>query len=148
MSGSCFVDTNLLVYARDATEADKQPRAAQWLGRLWEQRAGRLSYQVLQEYYVTVTAKLTPGLEPAEARDDVRALMTWEPIAVSDRVIEAAWRVQDRFRFSWWDSLIVAAAQHAGCRYLLSEDLHSEQDLDGMQVLDPFRITPQQVLGG
>lgn len=76
MSDRYFVDTNLLVYARDATLPDKQARAAQWLERLWELRAGRLSVQVLQEYYVTVTSKLALGLSAVEARDDVRALMT------------------------------------------------------------------------
>lgn len=98
MSDRYFVDTNLLVYARDATLPDKQARAAQWLERLWELRAGRLSVQVLQEYYVTVTSKLALGLSAVEARDDVRALMTWEPLAIDGHVMEAAWRVQDRFR--------------------------------------------------
>ena len=76
MTATCFVDTNLLVYARDAKEASNQPLAEAWLATLWRLRRGRLSYQVLHEYYVTVTRKLRPGLPVQDARDDVRALMS------------------------------------------------------------------------
>jgi len=71
MNATCFVDTNVLVYARDAGETDKQPLAEAWLETLWRQRQGRLSYQVLQEYYVTVTRKLRPGIPVEDARDEV-----------------------------------------------------------------------------
>ena len=66
MTAPLFVDTNLLVYSRDARDAAKQERAAEWLDFLWDTRRGRLSRQVLQEYYVTVTRKLQPGLTVAE----------------------------------------------------------------------------------
>jgi predicted nucleic acid-binding protein len=113
-----FVDTNVLVHARDTSEADKQRAAMRWLEALWTQKAGRLSYQVLQEFYVTVTRKLRPGLSPDEARDDIRSLLLWEPVSTGSRMLEQAWSVQDRYRLSWWDSLIVAAAQVSGCDYL------------------------------
>ena len=70
----CFADTNLLVYLRDARDRRKQRSAALWMAWLWESRAGRISTQVLHEYYVTVTAKLSPGLPLEEAREDVMAL--------------------------------------------------------------------------
>ena len=69
MSATVFVDTNVLVYVRDVAEKEKQRRAAEWMAALWETRLGRLSTQVLQEYYVTVTAKL----EPPRSREDARA---------------------------------------------------------------------------
>ena len=69
-----FVDTNLPVYFHDAGAPDKQGVAARWMDRLWEERSGRLSYQVLGEYYVTVTQKLKPGLSTETARRSVRAL--------------------------------------------------------------------------
>ena len=75
-----FVDTNVLVYARDAISPKKQQQAHSWLEQLWRQKTGRLSYQVLQEYYITVTQKLSPGLEISDARDDVRVFETWNPI--------------------------------------------------------------------
>ena len=68
MSDNIFVDTNVLVYSRDASEPEKQPLAMAWMKHLWENRTGRLSFQVLQEFYVTVVFKLDPGLEPENAR--------------------------------------------------------------------------------
>lgn len=97
-----------------------------------------MSFQVLHEYYVTVTAKLVPGLSLEDARDDVRALYAWQPLAIDDVVVAGAWRVQDRHGFSWWDSLIVAAAQVLDCDYLLTEDLQHNQSIDGVTIVDPF----------
>jgi predicted nucleic acid-binding protein len=116
MNAVCFVDTNLLVYFRDVTEVDKQAIAGDWLSALWRLRSGRLSFQVLSEYYVTVTQRLQPGLPREEARADVRGLMAWRPVGIDRRLVEGAWMLQDRYRFSWWDALIVAAAQRANCQ--------------------------------
>ena len=71
MSDSIFVDTNVLVYSRDISEPQKQPLAAAWMAHLWENRTGRLSFQVLQEFHVTVVFKLDPGLEAEKARKDL-----------------------------------------------------------------------------
>jgi len=142
MTVRVFVDTNVLVYARDASEPVKQQRAAAWMEQLWRSGAGRLSVQVLQEFYVTVTEKLRPGLDRDDARGDVRSLLAWSPLPVDSRVIEGAWAVQDRYRISWWDGLIVAAAQIADCRYLLSEDLQSDQLFGDVRIIDPFDRMP------
>lgn len=66
-------------------------------------------------------------------------------MATEAPLLETAWRLQDRYDFSFWDTLIVAAAQAAGCRYLLTEDLQDGQDLDGIQVLNPFRHAPESL---
>ncbi len=142
MSVKVFVDTNVLVYARDASEPEKQARAAEWMAALWERRAGRLSYQVLQEFYITVTAKLSPGLDREAARRDVRALGAWQPLPANSRVLEGAWVLQDRHRLPWWDALIVAAAQLLDCRYLLSEDFQEGLSLGNLTVIQPFRQRP------
>jgi hypothetical protein len=84
MTAPAFVDTNVLLYARDAGEPHKQPLAAAWLEWLWRQRVGRTSVQVLSEYYVSVTRKLVPGLPQDEAWDDVMALFTWRPQPIDD----------------------------------------------------------------
>ncbi len=133
-----FVDTNVLVYARDSADPAKQKQAHSWLQRLWKERSGRLSYQVLQEYYITVTRKLSPGLSVADARDDVRVLQVWNPLSTDSHVIEGAWTIQDRFGFSWWDSLVVSAAQVLDCEFLLTEDLQHAQKVDGLTILSPF----------
>jgi predicted nucleic acid-binding protein len=133
-----FVDTNVLVYARDARDPRKQARALQVLESLWQSRLGRLSFQVLQEYYVTVTRKLSPGLTPEEAREDVRDLLAWNPVPVTAAVLEQAWDVEARFALTWWDGLIVASALTAGCATLLSEDFQDGLRIGGLQVRNPF----------
>lgn len=142
MSGRVFVDTNVLVYARDASEPGKQVQALSWVEWLWRERSARTSFQVLSEYYVTVTAKLAPGMPAEDARRDVRALLAWQPLRLDDAVFEGAWAVQGRYRFSWWDSLVVAAAQTLECAWLLTEDLQHGQDLGGILVVSPFRMAP------
>lgn len=139
---STFVDTNVLVCARDAGQPQKQPVARQWLDRLWDTATGRLSAQVLHEYYVTVTRKLEPGMSQADARADVRDLLTWKPLPISGELTSQAWTIEDQFDFSFWDALIVAAAQAANCRHLLTEDLQDGQDLDGVVVVNPFIRDP------
>ncbi|MGH7332239.1 MAG: PIN domain-containing protein [Candidatus Rokuibacteriota bacterium] len=145
MAGNVFVDTNILVYCRDTSETDKQRRAESWMAHLWTSRRGRLSYQVLQEFYVTVTEKLAPGLDRQTARREIRTLLPWRPLAIDGRVLEGAWGVQDRYRLSWWDALIISAAQLAHCRYLLTEDLQDHQQLGSLLVINPFRVTPDEL---
>jgi predicted nucleic acid-binding protein len=147
MAGETFVDTNVLVYSRDVTEGEKHRKARAWMAHLWTTRQGRLSYQVLQEFYVTVTEKLDPGLDRESAQRDVRSFLPWQPIALDARVIEGAWRVQEHYRLSWWDSLIAAAAQVAGCAHLLSEDLQDDQVLGAVRVVNPFRVSPETLKG-
>lgn len=137
-----FVDTNVLVYLRDSRDPRRQNLAAEWLGFLWESRLGRVSQQVLNEYYVTVTGKLEPGLPREEARDDVMALTAWSPVALTAGLVERAWDVQDRWGFSFWESLIISAAQVQSCSTLLTEDLTHGQELEGLRVISPFLESP------
>ncbi len=138
MNDKVFVDTNILVYARDSGQLDKQRVAAIWLSVLWANRGGRISMQVLQEYYAVVTARLKPGLPVVQAREDVRNLCLWEPVIMDAPLLEAAWRYADRYGFSWWDAQIVAAAKRADCSLLMSEDMQCGLDIDGMQIMNPF----------
>ncbi len=145
MIAPVFVDTNVLVYSRDSRVAGKQKRAHEWLGFLWETKRGRLSPQVLHEYHATVTRKLKPGLSPEEARADVRALFHWLGPLDAASLLELSWHLQDRFSLSFWDALIVGAAKHLGCGYLLTEDLSAGQDLDGVEVMSPFDRSPSEL---
>jgi predicted nucleic acid-binding protein len=145
MTETVFVDSNILVYSRDSSEPEKQKQAMAWMSELWATRKGRLSFQVLQEFYVTVTLKLKPGLDHAAARQDVRSLMSWRPIVTDSGVVEGAWVIQDRYRISWWDALIVAAAEVADCRFLLSEDLDEGQHMGNLLVVNPFKSSPQDI---
>ncbi|MGF1656938.1 MAG: PIN domain-containing protein [Verrucomicrobiales bacterium] len=139
MSDSIFVDTNILLYARDASEPTKQAIASRRLDELWDTRTGRLSVQVLNEYFVNVTHKLNPGLSPEEAWDDIEALTAWEPLALDMAILNRSYATQCRFHLSWWDSLIVASAEAIGCARILSEDLSDGADYFGITVENPFK---------
>jgi predicted nucleic acid-binding protein len=139
MNGKRFVDTNILLYARDASEEEKQPIAEGLLRKLWETRLGRLSVQVLNEYYVNVTSKLDPGLSHEEAWVDVEQLQMWNPEPIDFGLMKMGYRMQRRYLLSWWDSLIVAAAYRTGAERIYSEDLSDGQCYDGIEVVNPFR---------
>ena len=142
MNQLVFVDATVLVYLRDSTEPEKQRQAAEWVGHLWGSGLGRTSVQVLQEYYVTVTMKLDPGLPIEDAREDVLALRAWRPIRPDADTFEEAWAAEDRYSLTFWDALIVASARRLGCSILLTEDLQDGQDLDGLVVRSPFTSRP------
>ena len=146
MNPACFVDTNVLVSARDVCEPATQPAAERWLRVLRATRSGRVSSQVLNQYYSVVTEKLRPGIGRDEARADVRNLMAWAPVPTDGAVVEGACTVQDRYGLSWWDALVASAAQVAGCAWLLTEDLQHGEVLDGVTVVDPFRTEPEDIL--
>lgn len=145
MTALYFVDTNILVYARDSSHAGKHSQARSWLEHLWTTRTGRISTQVLKEYYQVVTRRLNPGLSRELARADIRDLWTWDPIEIDQEVIEQAWSLEDRLNYNWWDLLILAAARRANCAYLLSEDLQNDQTVDNLTILDPFTTTVNEM---
>ncbi len=140
MIAPVFVDTNVFVYRFDTAEAEKQHRCRLWLDRLWDGRLGRVSRQVQNELYVTLTRKLEMPRE--DARRIVGALEAWQPHALGASEIEAAWQIEDRWSLSWWDALIVAAARRCGARALLTEDLQHGLDFGGLVVVNPFREAP------
>ena len=145
MNARVFVDTNVLVYVRDASKPQKQAQAVEWLSHLWKTGSGRLSMQVLSEYYSVVTLKLKPGLDKAIARDDIEDLFNWQPSPMTQELVAEGWYIQDLFHLSWWDWLIVAAARVQHCSYLVSEDFQNYQDFQGLQVINPFLVTPEML---
>jgi len=139
MSDSVFVDTNILLYARDASEPAKQAIASACLTELWDRGTGRLSVQVLNEYFVNATCKLDPGLSAEEAWDDIETLTAWDPLPLDIAILNRAYVAQRRYQLSWWDSLIVAAAEAAGCACILSEDLSNGANYFAITVENPFK---------
>jgi predicted nucleic acid-binding protein len=140
MTALVFVDTNVLIYALDDGDLKKQHAARAWRTDLWKRGLGRVSFQVLQEFYVKVTRKWPTARE--QARAEVRDLLAWQPVVLNAAILERGWGIQDRYQLSYWDALIVAAAKSASCRYLLTEDLQADQDLDGVVVINPFLRDP------
>jgi len=138
MNDRVFVDTNILLYARDASEREKQAIAAACLSELWQQRNGCVSIQVLNEFFVNATQKLKPGMSRLEAWEDVEALATWQPVALDMALISRGFVLQERYQLSYWDAMIVAAAETGACQEILSEDLPDGALYAGIRVRNPF----------
>jgi predicted nucleic acid-binding protein len=141
MTAPVFVDTNVFLYALDAADPRKQAAARAWREALWESSLGRTSYQVLQEFYSNVAQKWPDQRD--RARGEIRDLLSWRPVAVNSNILEYSWRLQDRYSISFWDALIVAAAKSLACPYLLTEDLQTGQDMDGVKIISPFTAGPE-----
>lgn len=137
MSGRSFFDTNVLVYSDDADTPDKRERALEVLARCRLDGSGVLSTQVLQEYFVTATRKL--GVEPAIARRKVELLARFDLVPLGLTDILGAVDLHRLHGLSFWDALIVRAAQQAACSVLYTEDLQHGRRFDGLEIVDPFR---------
>jgi predicted nucleic acid-binding protein len=144
MTEKCFVDSNVLVYARDLADPTRAAIAKDWIERLWKERAARTSIQVLNEMYTVLTRKLKPRMSVDDAWDDVQAYLAWEPQPLDRELLMKARQVELRYRLSWWDSMIVAAAQLQACDTLLTEDLQSGMNFDGVVVHNPFLYQVQE----
>ena len=131
-----FLDTNVLVYAFDASVPAKRARAV----ALLEDEALDivLSAQVLNEFYWTVTRKLTPAVPEAVAQEAVRELALGRVVPIDASMVEEAIALSRHHRLTLWDAGIVVSAQRSGCRELLSEDLTSGQAFGSVTVRDPF----------
>lgn len=143
---SVFADTNVLVYSRDEADPAKHDAAKAWIEALWHSGTGTLSQQVLSEYYVTVTRMLVPAMAREAARREVIDLATWTMAPTTPETIAAAWHVEDRFGLSFWDALIVASADAAGCTTLLTEDLQHGQRFGDVTVVSPFEVAPSELI--
>jgi predicted nucleic acid-binding protein len=133
-----FVDTNVLAYAHDASEARKQPIAAALLAGLWQRRSGALSTQVLQEFYVVATRKFDPPFSRSAAREIVALYGEWPVVQVDVPLILAASVLEERQQMSFWDALILEAARRSGAKRAATEDLHSGRSIAGMTIQNPF----------
>jgi len=143
MNAPAFVDSNVLVYWVDGSDPAKQQSASLWIEQLWESRSGRISFQVLQEFFFAATKRRPEVVE--KIRTEVRHLLAWHPILIDPPLLELAWKIQDRYHFSFWDCLIVAAARAASCRWLITEDLQAGQTIDGVTIINPFLRTPDEL---
>ena len=133
-----FVDTNVLIYAHDIDAGRKHDVAKAVLRDLWAERAGVLSTQVLQEFYVNATRKLKKPLARQEARTVVETYAAWCVEGITPADVSMAFQIEDRARVGFWDALIVAVAVRCGARRLLSEDLNAGQRIAGLTIHNPF----------
>jgi predicted nucleic acid-binding protein len=133
-----FVDTNILIYAHDASTGAKHERARQLLLDLWEAERGALSLQVLQEFYVTVTRKVAKPLDPESASQIVAALSVWRVHTPGVKDLLSAIAVQRRYQLSFWDAMVIQSAAQLSCGTIWSEDLNPGQVYEGIRCRNPF----------
>jgi predicted nucleic acid-binding protein len=137
MTGPFFVDTNVLVYADDARDRVKQEKARDLLRRVVRERSGKLSLQVLQEFFAAATQKL--GLTAVDARRRVEVFSHLDVVRLDVDDVLAAIDLHRLHELSIWDALVVRAAILSQCRTLYTEDLQDGRRFESLRVVNPFR---------
>lgn len=134
-----FVDTNIFLYAYDNSLPAKQNIASHLVKELWINRSGCLSVQVLQELYVNLTRKIITPLSVSDAKQIVRDLTLWKCFVPNGLSMIGAIEIQERYKISFWDAMIVYSAKSLHCKVLWSEDLGHNQNYFGLTVYNPFK---------
>ena len=135
--GRVFVDTNVLIYSVDSHDPVKQQVAREALRQIERERCGVISTQVAQEFYVTATRKL--GIEPLVAKEMAHALRRLDVVLVDLDLVGEAVDCSILNRLSFWDALVVVAAEKAGCAEVWTEDMNDGQTIRGVNLHNPFR---------
>ena len=138
MSDKCFVDTNVLVYAHDRSTGKKHERARRLLEELWENGNAALSTQVLQELCFTLQRKAASPLATDELRRLLKDYLAWEVVVNGPESVIEALDLQARYKVSFWDALILQAAETAGASVLYSEDFAAGQSYGSIRIANPF----------
>ncbi|MBW2646795.1 MAG: PIN domain-containing protein [Deltaproteobacteria bacterium] len=139
MKDKIFVDTNILIYAHDLDAGPKHDVAASIIEELWGNENGVISTQVLQEFYVNVTKKIPQPLTYTNARGIIENYTSWHiETNRADSVLRAS-EIEERYKLSFWDALIIAAASRAKVSKVLTEDLNDGQIIEGMLIDNPFK---------
>jgi len=131
-----FLDSNLLIYANDAREPQKQAKAVEVVSRAIREQSGVVSTQVLQEYAVVAMGKLRQ--DPDTVLRQLILLESLEVVLITPALIRRSLELHLRYQIDFWDAEILAAAEHARCAVLLSEDLNPGQLYAGVRVENPF----------
>lgn len=138
MSDKYFVDTNILMYAHDKAAGAKHERAKKVLERLWRDRTGVVSTQVLQELAVNLRKKARRPLDAKATREVVADYLTWQVVVNGGDSILEALDLEARYQISFWDALVIQAAHASGTDVVYSEDLSPGQSYGSVRVVNPF----------
>jgi predicted nucleic acid-binding protein len=138
MSDRCFVDTNILVYAHDRSAGLKHKRAQALVEGLWNSGAGVLSTQVLQELCISIRRKARHPLTLEETSRLIEDYSRWEVVVNTATSITDALNIEARYKISFWDALILQAAEAAGVETVYSEDLAGGQRYGTLRVINPL----------
>ena len=134
-----FVDTNVLIYAEDRDAGERHEVARDLIVELWNTRAGVLSVQVLQEFFVNITKKPKKPLSASKALEIVREYLAWEVVDNSPNLLIASIELHRKAQLSFWDASIVQAAIEADCTRLYTEDLNDGQRFGKVVIENPFK---------
>ena len=140
-----FLDTNIAVYCFDSSAPLKQERAKELVSHAASSGLGVVSYQVLQEFCNVASSSKRLALDAPRTMAYVRLLL--EPmnhVQPSTELWEAALGIRAQFHYAFYDSLIVAAAQQAGCQVLYSEDMQHGQWVGNVRIENPFLLTANE----
>ena len=138
MTVKIFVDTTILVYAYDRGAGNRHEKALSLIEQLWRDGSGILSTQVLQEFYVNVRRKAQHPVTVEQATALISDYLAWDPVVNDGAIIMEAIDIERRYQLSFWDSLIVAAAQKSGASVIYSEDFNHGQKFGSVEVLNPL----------
>jgi predicted nucleic acid-binding protein len=141
MSAKYFVDTNILMYAHDTSAGAKHERAKALVEELWRDRTGVVSTQVLQELAVNLRKKARKPLDPKATREIVTDYLTWQVIVNGGDSVLGALDLEERYQVSFWDALVLHAANASGAEVVYSEDLADGQTYGSVRVINPLRST-------
>ena len=131
-----FLDTNVIVYSLDRSDSNKKKKCRELLKDVARERNGVISTQVLQEFYVASTNKLRA--DPLIVKDILRNLERFETVVITPMLIREAADCSIINRLSFWDSLIIVAAESAHCEVLWTEDLNDGQIIRGVRIENPL----------
>ena len=138
MAHRVFLDTNILIYAHDRSAGAKRKRAHELVSQLWASGNGVISTQVLQELCINLRRKTSPHLSADEVRKVVRDYLSWEVVVNGAESVLGALDIEARYKISFWDALILQAAENSGAAILFSEDLSPGQKYGTVRVVNPF----------
>ncbi|MGZ4731412.1 MAG: PIN domain-containing protein [Terriglobales bacterium] len=138
MPDKYFVDTNILLYAHDRSAGLKHERARQLVERLWTSGEGVLSTQVLQELCINLRRKIARPLPVEEIRRIIQDYLSWEIVINDPASVPQALEIEVRYQTSFWDALILHAAETSGAAILYSEDLAAGQKYGAVEVINPL----------
>jgi predicted nucleic acid-binding protein len=139
MSDKYFVDTNILMYAHDTSAGAKHERAKALVEDLWRQRSGVVSTQVLQELCVNLRRKAGHPVDLRTMREIIADYLSWDVVTNTGESILEALQLEEYYQISFWDALVVQAAEASGAAVLYSEDLSDGQTYRGVRVVNPLR---------
>lgn len=138
MKHQAFVDTNILLYAFDHEAGLKHDVAKKLITTLWKENRGVVSTQVLQEFTVNLQKKVKPPPSIRDIKAAVQALLSWAVVVNDGAAVLEAIEIQQRYQLSFWDALIILAADRSGATLLYSEDLNHGQSYGNIRVENPF----------